>query len=152
MLGVVVLSADPGGTADGSQALERIGSAERQIEAEERVAVAWLAGVITGRKRRAVQAHRHLHPDRAEVTMTSLQPAPQPACHHRQHRIVDSLCSSIRPHPTKACQRSGVRSVRGMRRCPRHARDRYDSGWPSTPVDTTTGCAARCCSCTGPAQ
>ena len=48
VLGVVALLAGPGGAADGREALQRIGGAERQVEAEERVAVAGLGGVAGG--------------------------------------------------------------------------------------------------------
>ena len=97
VLGVVGLLAGLGGAADGREALERVGRAERQVQAEERIAVARLGVIVTGRprtgrrlrRRRGVQAHRHFHPDRAEVPMMSLEPAPEPACHHGQHRVVD---------------------------------------------------------------
>ena len=49
VLGVVALFAGARRAADGREAFERVGRAERQVEAEERIAVAGPGPVATGR-------------------------------------------------------------------------------------------------------
>jgi hypothetical protein len=53
VLGVVALLSGLGGAADGRETFERVGRAEWQIEAEERITVAGLGAVVAwGRRRR----------------------------------------------------------------------------------------------------
>ena len=71
----MVLLADPGGTPDRGQPPDRVGGAERQVEAEEGVPV---AGLVAGLMRHPVQAHGHLDPDGAEMAVPDFQPSPRP--------------------------------------------------------------------------
>src|ERR1035437_38982 len=133
VLGVVALLADDGGAMNGGQAIEWIGRSERQIKAEEGVAVARVLALMTWWGRQTVQADRNFHADCAEVTVTSLEPAPQPACHHRQHPVVDGRAASGMCHAAQSIEFGGGkcdsppgtnvaiegRSQPGLRRLPR---------------------------------
>lgn len=107
VLGVVALLADLGRVPDGGQPVQRVGRAERQVQAEERVPVA-RAGSVVARAGGVVQADRHLHPDRAEVAMVGFQPAVQPAGHHAQHAVVDRGPAGGVAHPAQPGQPGGA--------------------------------------------
>ena len=89
VLGVVLLLADPGGAPNCGQAIAWVRCLEREVEAEERVTITRFRALVASGVRRIVQAHRHFHAHRAEVTVAGFEPAPQPAGHDGENGIVD---------------------------------------------------------------
>ena len=86
VLGVVLLLADLGGAADGREPIERVRRTKRQVEAEERIAVAG-ADFPAGSWSRSCRLTGTLTRT-APSTMVGLDPAPQPARDQGQHHVV----------------------------------------------------------------
>src|SRR5207248_7495210 len=76
----------------------------RHVQAEERVAVAWLGTVVPGGDRVAVKAHWHLYANGTKVTVVGLEPPTQPTRHHGQHRVVDCCALGCACHAAKSLE------------------------------------------------
>ena len=77
------------------------------------------ANFIAGRDRKAVQTHRHLHADCAEVAVTGLEPAPQPTCHHGQDCVIDRGTVGGAGHAAQALQLAAAKATaRRASMCP----------------------------------
>ncbi len=106
--------ARPRRAVDVRQPLRRVGRSERQIQAEERVAVAELGFIVPVRCIRAVQADRHLDADGADIAVMLLQPPPERPRHDREDGVVEGRAVGRLGDPVKPVEVGGRKCHRPL--------------------------------------